>query len=154
MSKARTQTENVFVNGDFAEVLDFAKIADKFKMPGVDPKAIVDLQKKNMEAVATANRVAFEGAQAVMRRQSEIVREMVENTSTALTEMAKPGRPEEKLAQQADLLKKIYETNLANMNELVELGAKSNREAAEVINHRVVDSIDEMKVALKTAASK
>jgi phasin family protein len=154
MSKAKTQTENSFVSGDFAEVLNFAKFAEKFEVPAVDTKALVDAQKKNIEAVATVNRVAFEGAQAVMRRQSEIVREMVESASAAITEMAKPGRPEEKLAQQADLIKKSYETNLTNLNELVELGAKSNREAAEVINHRFVDSIDEMKVVLKAAVSK
>src|SRR3546814_18244658 len=45
--------------GKFAEQwekFDFAKVADQFKLPGFDAQALVAYQKRNLEAVASANR--------------------------------------------------------------------------------------------------
>src|SRR3546814_11816972 len=57
--------------GKFAEQwekFDFAKVADQFKLPGFDAQALVAYQKRNLEAVASANKITLEGAQAVIRQ--------------------------------------------------------------------------------------
>ena len=148
MAKAQVKTGNPFLDGDFSDFVDFSKFAEQFKMPGVDSKALIEAQRKNVEAVTQANRVALEGLQAITQRQIEIVRQAMEESAKIARDLAKPGQPAEKLAAQADLLKQAYEVSLANLRELTEMGAKSNTEAADVLNHRFAASLDELKGVL------
>src|ERR1039457_4145283 len=57
--------------GDFGKMpsFDFTKLMKDFKLPGVDIATIMDREKKNIEALTEANRVAFEGWQALVHRQ-------------------------------------------------------------------------------------
>ena len=132
MTKAQVKTGNPFLDGNFGEFMDFAKLAGQFKMPGVDSKALIESQRKNVEAVTAANKLALEGFQAVAQRQAEIMRRVMEETTKIVSEMAKPGQPAEKFATQAALVKEAYELSLNSVRELAEMGSKSNAEATEV----------------------
>src|SRR5712671_7652676 len=57
-------------------VFDFTKLMSQFRLPGVDFAALVDRERRNIEALAEANRIAFEGWQRLVRRQAEILQEM------------------------------------------------------------------------------
>lgn len=135
---------------DFTPVFDFTKLAGQFKVPAVDTDAVLKHQRKNIEALTVAQKVAFEGVQAVAQRQAEIARKSFEDAANVAKSLTVAGKPEDKLAQQADFFKKGYEQALADGRELVELGVKSNEEAVEVINQRVVEAMDEVKTAIKT----
>ena len=151
---ARTSSQN-FMGMDLPQFMDFNKFAEQFAVPGVDAKALIDNQRKNIEAFSAAQQVAFEGAQAVTRRQVEILQKVMEDSADAVRQMTAVDKPEDKLAKQAELLKQGFEQSLANIRELTEMGAKSNSEAAELINHRITESIDELKVVFsKVAVSK
>ena len=54
---------------------DFTKLMSQFRLPGVDFAALVDRERKNIEALAKANRIAFEGWQRLVRRQAEMLQE-------------------------------------------------------------------------------
>jgi hypothetical protein len=54
---------------------DFTKLMRQFRLPGVDFAALVDRERKNIEALVEANRIAFEGWQRLVRRQAEILQE-------------------------------------------------------------------------------
>src|SRR5262249_4319601 len=135
---------------------DFNKAAGEFgkffingKAPLFDVEAAIASQRKNVEALTMANRVAFEGVQAIMRRQAELVRETVEELSKASKEFTAAGSAEDKLAKQAELAKSAFETALANARELSEIAQKASEEAVSVISKRVVDNFDEVKTALQ-----
>lgn len=128
--------------------IDFTKIAADYKIPGLDVEALVGAQRRNIEAITAANQLAFEGLQAVGRRQAEILRQTLEETAAVLRDAVAQGTPEEKLAKQTDLAKQAFEKALANMKELADLLAKSNQDAAAVISARVTASIDEVKTLL------
>jgi len=151
MPKTQTKTGNPFLDGDFGAMMDFTKVTEQFKVPGVDSNALVESQRRNFEAFAEINRVAFDGARAIMQRQAEILRQATEEASKVVRELSKPGKPEETMAKQADLAKQAYEQCLANVRELTEIGTKSNTQAAELFNHRFTDSMDELKGAFKPA---
>ena len=51
------------------------KLADKYQLPGVNVEALVDWQRKDMEALAEANRQAFEGMKALIDRRNQILQE-------------------------------------------------------------------------------
>jgi phasin family protein len=149
MSKTQTKTGNPFLDGDFGAMMDFGKTAEQFKVPGVDTSALIESQRRNIEAFAEINRVAFEGARAIVQRQAEILRQATEEATKAVRELSKPGKPEETMVKQADLVKQAYELGLANLRELTEMGTKSNAQAVELFNHRVTNGLDELKGAFK-----
>ena len=136
------------------EKFDFAKVADQFKLPGLDAQALVDYQKRNLEAFASANKIALEGAQAVFRRQAEIVRKSVEDASKALSELNAAETPQDKLVKQAELAKEAYEAAVANLQELTEIASKSNGEAASLLSARVSESFGEFTSEVKKTAKK
>lgn len=121
------------------------------KMP--DLSALAEAQRRNMEALATANRVAMEGAQAVARRNMEILQQaMTEMTEAAQRLTSAEASPQAKAAQQAEVMKAAYERAVANMREIAELIQKSNGEAVGVLNKRFTEAMDEVKSLMKPGA--
>jgi hypothetical protein len=65
-------------------VIELSNMLKQYKLPGVDMDSVIASQKKNLEALASANRVAFEGLQAVAKRQAEILQETMNEASKAV----------------------------------------------------------------------
>ena len=51
------------------------ELMGKYHLPGVDVAALVDWQRKDMEALTEANRQAFEGIKTLIDRRNEILQE-------------------------------------------------------------------------------
>ncbi|MEE9210716.1 MAG: phasin family protein [Kiloniellales bacterium] len=149
MAKAKAKTGNPFLDADLGNIMDFGKLAGQFKFPGVDTTALIESQRRNIEAITKANQVAFEGAQAIVQRQVEILSETLDETTKAVQAFSQTGKPEDIWAKQADLVKEAYEHGLSNLRELTELSAKANSQAADLLSHRVTDGLDELKGAFK-----
>ncbi len=142
-------SKNPFLDADFRDFMDPAKLTERFKMASFDPSAITEMHQKNIEAIAQANRICFEGMQALGQRQAEIMRQSLEDAVAALQEMsAQPAEPGEQMKKQTEQLKKNYEATLANMRELNEIGTKSSSEAAEALTKRISESLDEIAKTL------
>ena len=125
--------------------MDFSKMMAEFKIPGVDMDAVMNAQRKNIEAVTAANRLAVEGMQAVIQRQTEVLRTTTEELTKMMSDMMSAGTPEDRVSKQADLVKAAFEKTLSNMKEMAEMIAKSNTEAAEVISKRISENLEEIK---------
>jgi phasin family protein len=123
----------------------FSKLMKNYKLPGVDVDAVVANQRKNVEALTSANRVALEGMQAVIKRQVEIVQETMNEASKAFDSVSKAGSPPEAAAKQAELAKDAFERALSNGRELAEMVSKAQQEATSAINTRIAESLDEFK---------
>ena len=130
---------------------DFTKIFAEFKVPNFDVEAILAAQRRNIEAVTAANQLVIEGIQALLKREAEILRQTIEESASVLKDLMATGAPEEKLAQQADLVKASFEKTLANLRELAEMAAKSNAEATDVLTKRIGEGLNELKAAVKKA---
>ncbi|MBI1272601.1 MAG: phasin family protein [Alphaproteobacteria bacterium] len=138
-------TKNPFFETDFSKFMDVSKMMSDFKMPDMGFEAVMAAQRKNVEALAAANQLAFEGFQALARRQSEMVRETVQETSSLMNDAMGSGAPEDKMTRQADLAKQTLEKSLNNIKELSELLAKANYEAVEVLSNRMREGLEEMR---------
>lgn len=127
---------------------EFAKMAGQMQVPGVDMGAVVESQRKNLDAVTQANKQALEGMQAVTARQAEILQETMAETTGVIEALASTATsPQDAAAKQAELAKAAFEKALGNMKELADMVAKSNAEATETINTRISESLDEIKKA-------
>ena len=141
---------NPFANIDFSKFdfgkFDVTKMLGDVKIPGFDLQAVMDAQRKNIEALNAANQAAVQGMQAVAQRQAEILSQSMSEVSTVAQQLASSAsNPQEMTTKQAELVRKAFEQALANMRELAEMVSKSNTEAFAIINKRVTESLQELK---------
>jgi phasin family protein len=125
--------------------VDFGKYLADFKVPNIDFEAYVTAVRKNVDALSQANRLAYDGLQAIAKRQIEIVRQSLDQAASAAREAAEPGTPHDKAAKQAELAKTSFERALANLRELGELVTKANNEAFDLLQARFTQGLDEVR---------
>lgn len=132
-------TDNPFANNPFAN-FDVTKMFSDLKMPGLDTTALAQAQQKNIEALTAANKRAYEGYQALAKRQAEIFQEAVAD-ATATLKGGVGTMPDPNTAKAA------VEKTVANLRELAEMLSKTNSEAFELINQRMNENLEEFKKA-------
>ena len=130
----------------------FTKMLEKFHVPGLDVKALMESQRKNMEALTHATQVAAQGAAEVTQKQTEILRSAVEQ-AMSMAGSLKAGDAAATAKAQQEFVKKAFETAVANARELAEMVGKSNREAYQVIERRVKKSMEELRTAAQHKAT-
>lgn len=162
MAKAQT------IETEFAKVPDFTQMQAEFskwagdfskffvngQAPSFNFDAVFALQRKNVEAFAAANQVAFDGVKAVATRQAEIARKAFEDFGKVAKELTAAGTPEDKFAKQAELAKTAFEDTLVNIRETVDTLQKSQTKAVDLLSERVVANFDELKSAVAKVAKK
>ena len=134
---------------------EFSKLFADMKMPmmGGGMETFVAAQRRNMEVLSAANKVALEGAQAVAKRHMEIMQQTMSEMTENMRDMASPESPQVRAAKQAEMLKMTYERAVAHIKELADLIQRSNGEALGLLNHRFTEALDEVKqIAAKSAA--
>lgn len=138
-------TENPFAS------FDLSKMFADLKLPGIDPTSLAATQQKNIEALTAANKRAYEGYQALAKRQGEIFKENMEEFASMLKGVTPSSATDINPAKQAELVRQAAEKALANLRELSEMVAKTNTEAFELINQRLKENMEEMKKHLPAA---
>lgn len=124
--------------------MDPMRLLSEMRLPMVDVQALAEAQRRNLEALSAANRVALEGAQAVARRHMEILQQSMSEMTDAVRG-ATAGNPQDQAAKQAAMVKTTYERAVGNMKELADLIQKSNAEALTVLNKRFSEAMDEVR---------
>ena len=125
--------------------MDVNQLLEQFKVPGVDVSAIIEARRKDIEALVTANRQAFEGMQLLGQRQAEMLHEAMAEWQAATKDMMSAQGPGAGAAKQVELGKQTFEKALANMRELAELATKSQTQAWEGVNRRFHENLEELK---------
>lgn len=109
----------------------------------------MEVHRRNFEALTEAQQRAMEGIQAAAQRQTELFSEMFENNTALANEILGEGSPEQKVARQADMMKKVYEKAIVNIREIGEMLNKSNRQATDILHKRVGATLSELKSAME-----
>ncbi len=149
-----TKSRTPVLDFEFSKFADFNALGSQFKVPGVHPEAFVEMQRRNVEAFTAANRVAYEGVQAIAERQVEILREAMTEAVKITQSLGSVGDPKDRLVKQTEVAKQGYQAACANFRELAEMNAKSGAEAIDLIANRVSESLNEVKTAFETAGAK
>ena len=118
-----------------------------FQFYGPEVETMFASQRKNVEAIMQANRLALDGVQAIWRRQLDFIKEAVEGLTTLVGDFAPPPGPlNEKFAKHAEYSKQAFERNLANARELTELATKATSGAINIINQRFYEGLGEVRL--------
>src|SRR3954467_1836506 len=134
---------------DKLPAFDAASLA--FKLPGFDVNTVVDIQRRNFEALTAANQTVVQGLQTVMQRQGEIARQSVKQFQDLLS--VKPASVTETLVKRIDLTKTAYEKTVADARELGDIVVKAGSQAADILSRRVVASRDECRARARPKAA-
>jgi phasin family protein len=100
------------------------------KLPGFDVTTVLDIQRRNVEALTAANQTIVQGLQTVVRRQGEIARQSAKQFQDLLSVKPSSTSVEETLVKQIDVAKTSYEKTVADARELGDLVAKVGSEAS------------------------
>lgn len=125
---------------------DLGKLVGKLKLPGVNVAAIVESQRKDMEALAEANKQAYEGIKALAKRRNEILKEALVQWQAAMVEtsLSKEG-----LTKSAQSAKKGVEQAIANVRELAEMEAQSRSKAWKIVQDRFQENLVNLQKLLQ-----
>ncbi|MFY9287635.1 MAG: phasin family protein [Alphaproteobacteria bacterium] len=136
---------NPFFEADFSKIMDVTKMMGEFKVPGFNFEALMNVQRKNIEAFTALNQAAFESMQSLFRRQAELARQGFEETSGIMNAVMTSSSVEEKMLRQAEASKAAAEKCMANARDITETLAKCNQQAMETVSNRLSESMDELR---------
>ena len=124
---------------------DIKKFTEKFQLPGVDVAALVDWQRKDLEALVEANRQAYDGVRALIERRNEILKEKLAEWQTAV----KDATSSEAIAKRAEAGKEGVQQVIANIRELAEMEAQSRNNAWKVVQDRMQENLANLQKLLQ-----
>ena len=124
---------------------DLKKLIDKYQLPGIDVAALVDWQRKDMEALAEANRQAFEGIRALMDRRDEILQETLAQWQATV----KDATSAEVVSKQTEAVKQGVEKAVANFSELSQMEAQARNNAWKVVQERIQENLGKLEKLLQ-----
>ena len=128
-------------------------VAKLFQVPSFDANTVVEFQIRNLEALNAANQTLVQGLQTVAQRQGKLVQQSVKQFQELLSVKPTNASVTEVLVKRIDVAKTSFEKNVADARELGDLVATVGSEAADILNRRVVASLDEVKAAARSKAA-
>lgn len=128
---------------------DIVKLLEQYKLPGIDIAAIIEMRRKDIEALMTANRVALEGAQSVGQKQVELLRGTLDQLSSLIQQAAASGSMTEKTTKTRELVQQVLQRALENMREVAETAYKSQSDTHAVLTKRIQENLDEARALLR-----
>ena len=110
---------------------------------------LVEGRRQDLEAIILANRKSFKGIQAVVKRQTDLLKAAIGEWRSVVKVMRVAG-PKESIARLDELAKQSFLMAIANVRELAELSAKTQAEAFDLVKQRVNQNIDEVSALLES----
>ena len=123
---------------------DLVKLLERFRLPGVDADALVDWQRKDLDALAEANRQAYAGIKALAERRDEILRDTLVQWQEAL----KNAIGSDALAKQGEAAKRGLQQAIEHVRELAEMETQSRNNAWQVVRDRTQENMANLQKLL------
>ena len=145
----KSAIDSVF-KADFPKLVDASKMMETFKMPNFDINALMEMQRKNIEALTAVNQAGFENLQSFAGRQVELMRQGIEEAAGLMTAVMAAPTTQEKVMHHAEASKIMTEKCMAHARDAAETLAKCNNQAMETVSNRMNEGIGELHSLIKT----
>ena len=125
----------------------FAAMFQQYKLPGLDMSAILDARRKDVEALAEANQVAFGGMQAIQGKQLEILRSALDNFQAIAQQLAtSPAKP---AVSPTDVVQNALHLALADMQDIAQKTQQAQTQAYAIVAKRMEQAANELRASLE-----
>jgi phasin family protein len=134
------------------------QLLERANLTGFDTAGIVEARRKDIDAILEANRIVYQGAQALAQKQLEILRMTMSATRSAIADVNFSGTPLEIANRQREVMTKAFQMSLAHMRELAEIVRKAQADAFAVVKgqveHDITNLVGRVQAKGKKAAAK
>jgi phasin family protein len=135
-------------------MFDFEALLKQFSVPNVDARAIMEAQKKNIEALVAANQKIAESMQKIAQQEQKIVQEAISDWTAAAGKVKGDGDIEAQTALQTEAAIKAVEDGIKHMRNFAELVAKAQIDSMSILNKRMDESIAELRKQIGAASAR
>jgi phasin family protein len=109
---------------------------------------IAEGRRKDLAALVAANKKSYEGLQAVVARQTAMLKGAVTEWQSIAQGMS-AGGGRQGLGQMDEVAKNAFKLALENIRELGELAARSQAEAFEIVRKRIMENVNEVSALMR-----
>jgi len=117
----------------------------KFSLPNLDTKALIETQGKNVQALTEANRAILESTRSLLQRQTEMMKQVLEEASEAVKSLASSANPQDAVEKEIKLIEDAMGKALANFSEIGDLVKKTQDETTKLVTDRFNESLAELR---------
>lgn len=108
-----------------------------------DLNGLFEAQRKGLQALTEAQKIAISGIQSVARQQNEILSGMIESQSALINLLIQQGSPEEKIARHAKAARTQYKDALHDIRGIQDTISQTIRNAADALHQSIISNLDE-----------
>src|SRR6516225_7359614 len=114
-------------------------------VPKVDVDKLIEVHRRNIDALGRSAQVATEGAKSLADKQREIIETAFRETSAMVRDFKPTGNPQEMLVKQTEFAKKAFDMTLQNTRDVAELAMKATSDATAIVRDRLRESLSELR---------
>ena len=114
-----------------------------FGSPSFKMDALLEMHRKNADAVVSANYVVLDGLNRLAQRQGELFAATVNDYTKVTRDLFARASLEEKSSSQVGAVRDIYASSVASLRELSDIAVNTNVTVAEILTTRVREAFDE-----------
>jgi phasin family protein len=122
-------------------------------VPKVDVDKLIEVHRRNIDALGRSAQVATEGAKSLADKQREIIETAFRETSAMVRDFKPTGNPQEMLVKQTEFAKKAFDITLQNTRDIAELAMKTTSDATAIVRERLRESLSELRDSVSLAGS-
>jgi phasin family protein len=148
-------TKNTFDFKELLKKLDPAALTEQYKgllgklsLPNLDTKALIETQTENVQALTDANRAILESTQSLFQRQTEMVKQVLEEASEAVKTLGSVSGPQEAAEKEIKLIEDSVSKALTNFSEISELVRKTQDETTKLVADRFNVTLTELRASI------
>lgn len=101
-------------------------------------KALLDMEKKNIDALIEVNRSPYESWRNLMARQAEVFQE-------TMTAIAAEAGNEAAVGRRTEIARQGFETALANMRQLAQIATEQQKQTIDILRRRFEEGMAAMR---------
>jgi phasin family protein len=124
---------------------------DKLGLPQIDVEKLIEANRKNLDALNESAVAAAGGAQAVVRKQREMLEAGLREATTLVRGYQPLGDPKETLAKQTEFAKKLFELAVQGAKESAQTTRESTTEATKILQDRMKAALEEVRATVSPA---
>jgi phasin family protein len=114
-------------------------------VPKLDIDKLIDIQRKNIDALSQSAKAAAGGAQSVADKQREVLKAGLDEASALLRGFKPLSDPKESLARQTEFAKKVFNIAVEGAQESAQLTRQSTGDAVKIIRDRLREGLEEIR---------
>ena len=130
---------------------EYKELLGKLNLPNLDTKALIETQRKNIQALTDTNRAILESTQSLFQRQTEMLQQVLEEAPEAVKSLGSSKGPQEAADKQIKMIEDSVSKALANFSEIVEMVRKSQDETTKQVSTRFNESLEELRLSIAKA---